>query len=225
MVDPDRSRTAEIDELTVSVTTSSGDSVSRITLKETGTHSGWFEGAIPTTGAQAMAFAENSEPGRDPNMVISPKSDYPDWRPTTKSGEVQRFTIDLNDKLPLGEMNIAAKEPDARLQQFIVQTAMNHSDWTTVASYPVGKITAPDPWKPAVIVVNEERQGSAPRREFNLAALRQHLETGWLAEPGMALAVNVAGPSEAFPAAVTKDLQWKRQGNHANPAVVSCFRA
>ena len=69
VIDPDRSRTAEVDELVVSVASSSGDSITQIVLKETGTHTGWFEGRIPTTGAQAMAFAENSEPGRNPNMV------------------------------------------------------------------------------------------------------------------------------------------------------------
>ena len=136
MIDPDRSRTAEIDELTVSVGSSSGDSVSRVILKETGTHSGWFEGSIPTTGAQALAFARNSEPGRNPNMVISPEDSYPAWRPEAAKGETPEFMVDLNNNVELGEMTITARESGAKLQSFALQTGMNERDLTTVAVYP-----------------------------------------------------------------------------------------
>ena len=119
VIDPDRSRTEDIDELIVSVSSSSGDSVSRITLKETGTHSGWFEGTIPTTEAQAMALASTSEAGRNPNMVISPKDDYPAWRPETEKGKHPVFTVDLNDNIDLGKFTISAKESGAKLTKFV----------------------------------------------------------------------------------------------------------
>lgn len=226
--DPDRSRTSEIDELNISVSASSGDSVSRVTLKETSTHSGVFEGTIPTTGAHASAFAQNSEPGRAPNMVISPKTDYPAWRPVATKGVVPDFTVDLNDNLPLGELTIYAKEPGAKLQKFLVQTAMNPTDWTTISTFPASKISLTDPWQPSVTVVNEDARNHhyGARSVYELDALRSHLHSGWLAhQPDMAIAKNVSGPSAALPASIPTDVPWKRNYTHPNPAVVVRFQA
>lgn len=226
--DPDRSRSPDVDELSISVSASSGDSVSRVTIKETSTHSGVFEGIIPTTGAQASAFAQNSEPGRAPNMVISPKTDYPAWRPVPTKGAVPDFTVDLNDNLPLGELTISAKEPGAKLQKFLVQTAMNPTDWTTIATYPASKVAIEDPWKPSVMVVNDSVQHhqNGGQSVYEMTALNSHLATGWLAlEPGMAIAKNVSGISSALPASIPTDIQWKRSGTFPNPAVVVRFQA
>lgn len=225
VIDADRSRSAGIDELTVSASSSSGDSVSRITLKETGTHSGWFEGSIPTTGAQAMAFAENSEPGRNPNMVISPLTTYPAWRPVATKNSIPRFTVDLNDNVDLGELKIKAAEAGAKLGKFIVQTAMDPLDWTSVASYPDSKLMIENPWRPSIAVVNEVKQGWALRTDRNFYSLMSHLETGWLEDPQMATAKNVAGPSEAMPRSILTDVKWQRQTKYPNPAVVARFRA
>jgi hypothetical protein len=79
VTDPDQSRTSGIDELAVNLHTSRGDLIRQLMLKETSPYSGEFEGVIPTAGAQALAFASESAPGRDPNMTISAK-DYPGWQ-------------------------------------------------------------------------------------------------------------------------------------------------
>ncbi len=228
VVDPDRSRSAEIDELTVSVSSSSGDSVSRVTLRETATHSGWFEGSVPTTGAQAQAFAQNSEPGRAPNMVISPNKEYPAWRPVPAKDVRPEFMVDLNDNSSLGTLTITAAEQGAKWKKFIVQTAMNPTDWTTIATYPPTKYPIENPWKPSVTVVNEDAKnhhyGARPIKE--LTDLRQHMASGWLAhQPEMAFSKNVAGPSEALPSSIPTDVKWLRNGTHENPAVVVRFQA
>ena len=228
VIDPDRSRTAEIDELTVSVSTSSGDSISRVTLRETGTHSGWFEGSVPTAGAQAQAFAQNSEPGRVPNMVISPNKDYPAWRPVATKGATPEFTVDFNDNVELGALTITAREQGAGLKKFIVQTAMNSTDWTSVATWPATKALPENPWKPSVTVVNEDARNHhyGARSVYELADLRQHMATGWLAhQPDMAISKNVPGPSEALPASIPTDIKWQRGGTYPNPAVVVRFQA
>ncbi len=224
--DSDRSRTAEIDELTVSVSASSGDSVSRVTLKETGNHTGIFEGPIPTTGAQASAFAQNSEPGRAPNMVISPNTGYPAWRPVPTKGATHDFTVDLNDNLPLGELTITAREPGTALKKFIIQTAMNPADWTTVGTFPATRISLTEPGKPSVTVVNEEptKAHYGARSVYEMDALRSHMATGWLALPDMAIAKNVTGVSTALPASIPTDIKWSR-GPYPNPAVVVRFQA
>jgi outer membrane protein assembly factor BamD (BamD/ComL family) len=226
VTDPDRSRTPAVDEVSVSVSASSGDSVSRVTLKETTTHSGVFEGRIPTTGAQASAFAQNSEPGRTPNMVISP-SEYPAWRPVAIKGAMPDFTVDLNDNLPLGELTINAREPGAKLKKFVIQTAMNPTDWTTVGTHPASKIAVADPWKPSVTVINEEQQKAhyGARSVYELDQLRQHMNTGWLINaPDMAIATSVAGVSDALPSSILKDVKWMR-GPYPNPSVVVRFQA
>ena len=225
--DPDRSRTPDMDELTVSATSSSGDSVSKIILRETSTHSGVFEGLIPTTGAQASAFAQNSEPGRTPNMVISPSSEYPAWRPVPTKNVIPDFTVDLNDNLALKELTITAREPGAKLEKFVVQTAMNPSDWTNIGTFPATAVVIEDAWKPSVMVVNEEQQKAhyGARSVYEIEQLRQHMNTGWLANvPDMAIAKNITGVSDALPSSILTDVKWMR-GTYQNPAVVVRFQA
>lgn len=228
VVDPDRSRTELKDSLLVSAVSSSGDSVSRIELTETETHSGWFEGVIPTAGAQPMAMAENSEPGRNPNMVISPNESYPAWRPVPSSGNSPLFTVDMNDNIELGEMMITAREPNAKLKKFIVETAMNPSSWQAVATLPESKMMVMKPWEPSITVVNEAGRkahyGARSVSKFN--ELKQHLEWGWLKDdPKMAYASNVVGPSEALPDSIPKAIEWRRSGRWENPAVAVRFQA
>jgi outer membrane protein assembly factor BamD (BamD/ComL family) len=227
VVDPDRGRTSGIDELTVAASASSGDSVSSITLRETGNHTGVFEGTVPTTGAQAQALADSSEPGRSPNMVISPRTDYPAWKPVAAKGAIPTFTVDFNDNLPLGELTITSREPGAALKKFIVQTSMNASDWTNVGTWPVTPTAVTDPWKPSIMVVNEGPQKAhyGARSVYEIGDLRQHMSTGWLAHvPEMAIAKSVTGISDALPASILKDVKWKR-GSYDNPAVVVRYNA
>ena len=85
----------------VSLTTSSGDIISQLRLTETGTHTGEFEAVVPTGTAQALAYASESAPGSDPNMVISAE-DYPGWAGAVGSKSSERMLgIDLNDNVPL----------------------------------------------------------------------------------------------------------------------------
>lgn len=225
--DPDRSRTAEIDELTVSASASSGDSVSRITLRETATHSGVFEGTVPTTGAQASAFAQNSEPGRNPNMVISPNTDYPAWQPVAIKGTIPDFTVDLNDNLPLGELTITAREPGAKLKKFVIQTGMSASDMTTVTAYPRSPIKIEKPWYPSVTIMNDaDRYHSNNERSvYPLSELQAHLDLGWMSQQYAAgIGENVAGISEAMTASIPAKVKWLRNNQHHNSHVIYRFR-
>jgi outer membrane protein assembly factor BamD (BamD/ComL family) len=225
--DPDRSRTPDVDEVTVSVSSSSGDSVSRVTLKETTTHSGVFEGRIPTTGAQASAFAQNSEPGRAPNMVISPNNEYPAWRPVATKGVTPEFAVDLNDNLPLGEFTITAKEPGAKLKQFVIQTGMSPTDMTTVAVYPRSLINIEKPWHPSVTIMNDADQfhNNNERSVYSLPDIQAHLDRGWMTQQYAAgVGENVVGPSEAMNPSIPAKVKWKRQNQHHNSHVIYRFR-
>ncbi|MFK7850546.1 MAG: tetratricopeptide repeat protein [Akkermansiaceae bacterium] len=229
VVDPDRSRTAGTDELVVSVASSSGDSISSVTLKETGTHTGWFEGSIPTAGAQALAFARNSEPGRNPNMVISPQAEtYPAWRPVASQGETPEFTIDLNDNVALDEMTIIAREPGAKLGTFILQTGMNPGAMRNVASYPRDQVTISKPWHPSVVVMNDTDQFHAQGDKRTVEDFRElvdHLEGGWTTQQfAQNFATNVSGLEEALPAEVMESVKWKRQNRHEFSSVIYRFK-
>jgi len=135
VVDVDRNMTPEIDSITVSVASTSGDRIPGFVLKETGPTTGVFEGAVLTASAQAMAFASDSEEGRDPNYVISAE-DKPYWSALPDSIKPKSFSIDLNDSAQLGKMHIDANIPGRKLKAFLLQTSLNGRDFQTVGQYP-----------------------------------------------------------------------------------------
>lgn len=137
VTDLDRSKTPGIDEITVSLQSSSGDEIRQLVLKETSPFSGEFEAVVPTTGAQALAFASESSPGRDPNMAIS-SQDYPGWQGNVGDKQSARtFGVDLNDNVALDKMTLDTGGAGQALTHFVLQTSMNGKTWTTRSRYPV----------------------------------------------------------------------------------------
>lgn len=227
VIDKDRGRTAGIDELPVSVSTSSGDLIGRVVLKETGTHTGQFEGKVQTTAAHAMASATSSETGLNPNMVISPKANYPAWRPVASAGATHAFTIDLNDNVDLGQLAIGANEAGAKLTKFIVQTGMNAADMTDVAVYPKHPVAIEKPWHPSVVVMNDADRfhNNNNRSVYDLSELQTQMSKGWITQQfGAGAAGNVSGPSEAMTPEIPGQVKWLRQNRHHNSHVVYRFR-
>ncbi len=175
--DLDRSESAERDRVKVRISASSGDSIAEFVLTETDTHSGVFEGAIPTAAGQARAYASGSEAGKDPNMVISAK-EYAAWVGVPAAGAVQTFTIDLNDNVAPATMTLTAGVPGRKLKRFFLQTSLNGRDFTTVGAWP----KAYEPWDgtPQLALVRLE---SARGRRFDMRSLtdlRDYLEAGYL---------------------------------------------
>lgn len=228
VIDYDRSRTAGIDELPVSVSTSSGDAIGRVILKETDTHSGWFEGSVKTAGAQAMAYARNTEPGRNPNMVISPRNDYPPWQPVVGTKEKPELMINLNDNVPLGSLTVSARESGAKLQKFVVQTGMNDRDLQVVGVYPDKiRMIIDKPWHPQVTVMNDtdHHHTRNDRSVYNIRELQDHVNRGWMMQQYAAgIAENVVGTSVAMDPSIPAKVEWKRQNRHHNAHVIYRFR-
>ncbi|MBT3295967.1 MAG: tetratricopeptide repeat protein [Verrucomicrobia bacterium] len=138
VIDPDKSKTAGIDEVIVEIEASSGDSIRRLVLKETGPYTGEFEGVVPTAGAQAMAFASDSAAGRDPNTAICPKASAGWMGKVGEKGKANTYTIDLNDNVPIDTMTLQWLGEQQALTHFVVQTSMNGKEWINRARYPVG---------------------------------------------------------------------------------------
>ena len=137
VTDPDQSKTSAPDTLAVTLQASSGDQIRRLLLQETGPYTGEFEGVVQTASAQALAFASESAPGRDPNMAISAKS-YPGWLGNVGDKEkVRTFGVDLNDNVALGQMAVTFDGANNALTRFVLQTSMNGREWTTRARYPL----------------------------------------------------------------------------------------
>ena len=198
VVDPDRSRTKDVDELAVSIDSSSGDSISRAILKETGTHTGWFEVSIPTAKAQARAIASSTAPGLNPNMAISPDTSHPPWRSADKSKT--EFEIDLNDNVALGELKIVAREPGEKLKRFALMTGMNNQDLRTVATYPHSDAVLEKPWHPSYTVVNDtENAKSGKGPGTDIRRLQRRINHEWIEQnKEQRFADNVAGIKEAW---------------------------
>jgi tetratricopeptide (TPR) repeat protein len=136
VTDLDRSLTPGIDEVMVSLQTSSGDEIRQLALKETSHFSGEFQGIVPTAGAQAIAFASESAPGRDPNMAISSR-EYPGWQGNVGDPSKSRtFGIDLNDNASVKDMSIEMGDTSNKLTRFVLQTSLDGKNWTTRARYP-----------------------------------------------------------------------------------------
>ena len=136
VTDPDRSLTTGDDEITVSLQTSSGDEIRKLSLKETSPFSGEFQGIVPTAGAQAIAFASESAPGRDPNMAISSR-EYPGWQGNVGDATKPRtFGVDLNDNAPIDKMTVDTGDASSSLKRFVLQTSLDGKNWTTRARFP-----------------------------------------------------------------------------------------
>ena len=134
--DADRSLTPDIDEITVSLQTPSGDEIRQLVLKETSPFSGEFQAVVPTASAQAIAFASESAPGRDPNMAISAR-DYPGWQGNVGDATKPRtFGIDLNDNVALHKMALDSGTEGSTLKNFVLQTSLDGKHWITRARFP-----------------------------------------------------------------------------------------
>ena len=162
VVDPDRSVSAQRDRLVVKITTTSGDSISAFPLVETQTHSGLFEGAVPTESAPATAFASDTLEGREPNFVIS-SGKYPAWVGLPDDQRPKSFSVDLNEYATLGTMKLEAREDGRKLKDFVLQVSPNGQDFETIAGWP----DPAQPWDGAplgIMMAKPIPEGGAPQR-------------------------------------------------------------
>ncbi|MFP4105113.1 MAG: tetratricopeptide repeat protein [Phycisphaerae bacterium] len=173
VIDPDRSTTDKVDTLTVRAATASGDAIEALELTETDTHSGIFEGSIPTASGQAVAYASDSTQGREANFVISANEEYPAWVGLADNVRPKTFSVDLNDNLPLGVMTVNADVPGRKLKKFLVQKSLNGRDFQTIGAYNAD-------WKPWDGSPRLQAVELGRRPGTSLEALKLYLEQGYL---------------------------------------------
>jgi TolA-binding protein len=172
VVDPDRSKTPGKDKIRVRVAAASGDTVTDFVLTETDTHSGVFEGGVPTASGQPIAMASDTQEGKYANFAIS-KKDYGPWVAQPDNQRPKTFSIDLNDNVKLNKMTVAAGVPGRRIKKFLLQTSLNGQEFTTIGSWPM-KFQQWD-GSPKVRAVRIDDPRNVPSR---LAELDQYIEWG-----------------------------------------------
>ena len=176
VTDLDRSVTEQPDELEVTVSTTSGDSIRGLKLRENGATSAQFDGNIQTAASPPIAFASDSPENVNPNFAISPK-DYPAWTGALDSQPPKSYGVDMNDNVALDVLRIQT-EPGRKPTKFLVQTAFNADAWQTVGGYPEfsswnGALQAEILPLPGDLRSDDE-DGIAAKR-------RQYLDWGWQA--------------------------------------------
>ncbi len=134
VVDPDQSVTPGIDTVGVKVSAYSGDLIPDFALKEVKPYTGVFEGEIATVRAGAMAYATDSSEGRLPFYAIS-SGTHP-WVAFPDNARPKSFSVDLNDNVLLGEMNILSRVVGRKLKAFFVQVSFDNRNFRTVGSWP-----------------------------------------------------------------------------------------
>lgn len=198
VTDPDRSVSPGIDQVTISLEATSGDEIRQLVLEETSPFSGEFQAVVPTTGAQALAFASESAPGRDPNMAIS-SQDYPGWQGQVGDKEKARsFGVDLNDNVALDEMTVHSGGPGQALTHFVVQTSLNGRDWTTRGRFPATEDAAPWDGRPHLSSFPTYRGGiavSEPEGRELPEDWLEKMELGTAKASAGYLAANISGLS------------------------------
>ncbi len=134
VVDPDQSVTPGRDTVNVKVSAYSGDLIPAFSLTEVKPYSGVFEGEIATVRAGAMAYATDSSEGRLPVYAISTAT-HP-WVAFTDSARPKSFSVDLNDNVMLGKMNILSRVAGRKLREFFVQVSFDKRNFRTVGRWP-----------------------------------------------------------------------------------------
>ena len=137
VIDADQSITVGKDKISVDLVTTSGDRVT-VELTETETHSGVFEGAVPTSSAPATAFATDSEQGTQPVFVIS-RGNHPAWVAQPDNKRPKTFSVDLNASESVATMKIVAGVPGRKIKQFLIQTSTDGKGFETIGSWPAGE--------------------------------------------------------------------------------------
>tara|TARA_B110000879_G_scaffold116820_1_gene155434 strand:- start:62929 stop:70332 length:7404 start_codon:yes stop_codon:yes gene_type:complete len=216
--DPDQSLTPGIDEVTVNLSVTSGDVIRQLVLKETGPYTGEFQGVVPTAGAQAMAFASESAPGRDPNMAIS-SNVYPGWSGNVGDKDKARtFGVDLNDNVSLDKMSFNFGAAGQGLTHFVLQTSMNGNKWSTRARFPETKNPAPWDGRPLISVVSNSHIDTLSFPED------RNLPEDWKQR----LELNSIGEKVKYGASHLTNLTFEKLpniGQHPNAGVLVQFRA
>ena len=188
--DGDRDMSGDIDQVVIKLTADSGDQI-QVTLQETGSHTGIFEGTAKTGDLPAGALASDTAIDHSALMAIDrdPKSF---WMSEPDGVTPKWLTVDMKDLLPVARVKLVT--PDAAKQSPVRGDLLGSQDgefWFRIASHPERE--------PALTLADE--YGQMTRRVY---AGNHTNYTVW--DQVVALAKNV----KPFNEAAAENLAWQR---------------
>ncbi len=135
VTDPDRDLTDEPDTVMVKLVADSGDQV-QVPIKETGPHTGIFEGIAQTGELPAGALASDTSIDHSPLMAIDKKKES--YWLSEPDGAVPKFlTIDMKDLNPVNRVKYWSPKPDAQIPVRGELLGSNDGEfWFRLASHP-----------------------------------------------------------------------------------------
>ncbi len=135
VTDPDRDLTDEPDTVMVKLTADSGDQV-QVPVKETGPHTGIFEGIAQTGELPAGALASDTSIDHSPLMAIDKKKETY-WLSEPDGAVPKLLTIDMKDLNPVNRVKVWSPKPDAQIPIRGDLLGSNDGEfWFRLASHP-----------------------------------------------------------------------------------------
>jgi TolA-binding protein len=133
--DSDRDLTEQPDEITVKLVATSGDQV-QAKLKETGSHTGVFEGTAASGDLPAGAVASDTSIDHSPLMAID-KDPATFWLSEPDGATPKSLSIDMKDLKTIDSIAIVAPQADQQVPVRGVLEASNDGRfWFRIASHP-----------------------------------------------------------------------------------------
>ncbi len=135
VTDPDRDLTDEPDTVFVKLTADSGDQV-QVAVKETGPHTGIFEGTAQTGELPAGALASDTSIDHSPLMSIDKKKES-FWLSEPDGAVPKLLTIDMKDLNPVDRVKIWSPKPETQIPIRGELFGSNDGEfWFRLASHP-----------------------------------------------------------------------------------------
>ncbi len=135
VTDPDRDLTDEADTVMVKLIADSGDQV-QVPVKETGPHTGVFEGVAQTGELPAGALASDTSIDHSPLMSIDKKKESY-WLSEPDGAVPKLLTIDMKDLNPVNRVKIWSPKPETQIPIRGELLGSNDGEfWFRLASHP-----------------------------------------------------------------------------------------
>lgn len=135
VTDPDRDLSDEPDTVMVKLTADSGDQV-QVAVKETGPHTGIFEGTASTGELPAGALASDTSIDHSPLMAIDKKKETY-WLSEPDGAVPKWLTIDMKSLEPVHRAKFWSPKPDAQIPVRGELLGSNDGEfWFRLASHP-----------------------------------------------------------------------------------------
>ena len=113
VTDPDRDLSDDLDTVMVKLTADSGDQV-QVPVKETGPHTGIFEGTAQTGELPAGALASDTSIDHSPLMAIDKKKES-FWLSEPDGAVPKLLTIDMKDLNSVNRVKVWSPKPDTQI--------------------------------------------------------------------------------------------------------------